>query len=737
MKKSRLIIISNRLPVTAYKSGEDWLLQPSSGGLVSGINAWLATQKNFSESEFIWIGWPGSEIPELNQPVIQEVLMREHKAVPVFLNKHQEDTFYAGFCNRTIWPLFHYFPSFVDFSEKNFESYVEVNQLFANTALQIIEPGDTVWVHDYQLMMLPGMIREKLENLKIGFFLHIPFPTYEMFRLLPLQWQKDLMHGVTGADLIGFHTHDYTHYFMRSVSRSIGYEVNEGKIMTPNRQISVDTFPMGIEFNRYFEGAQSQESLKYFEKIRSEFKETKIVLSLDRLDYSKGIANRLLGFEIFLEKFPEWRGKVILYMVVVPSRANVDQYRKMKAQIDELAGRINGRFGRLDWQPIHYQYRSLSFPELTAIYRASQAALVTPLRDGMNLVAKEYVACQIDDAGILILSEFAGAVRELAEAVIINPNHARDIAQGLHTALTMPNEEKAKRNMAMRQRTKRYDVIRWVTEFLESLDQIKEEQDRLTGILLNEKDLSSIRDSIKKAKKPILFLDYDGTLVDFFPHPNMSKPDVELKKILVDLAKVAPVCIITGRDRASIEDWFDELPVSVIAEHGIWFRPADEQWRRLKNPVISWKDEIHEDLKLISDRLPGSFVEEKEFSLVLHFRNADPEQVNLRIAGITDELKLRSKLYPIQILNGNKIVEIRAAGVDKGSAARDILGQWNIDFVFAAGDDLTDEDLFKGLPENSITIKIGRSGHTSARYRVSDFAAFRNVLTTIANSSSS
>ena len=387
-------------------------------------------------AEHLWVGWPGSNIERsLQEEVVREALAR-FQSYPVFLTEEQMEQFYLGFCNATIWPLFHYFPSYTVYQQPFWEQYKQINQLFADALQSILRPDDVVWVHDYHLMLLPRLLKANQPHLSVGFFLHIPFPSFEVFRMLPGEWRRDILEGLLGADLIGFHTYEYTRHFLQSVLRILGYEYHMSQVLALDHAVRVDTFPMGIDVEKFAGASKNADTEKEIRELKNTLNGVKSILSVDRLDYSKGISNRLEGYELFLESYPEYHGKVALLMVVVPSRIGVVQYDLMKRQIEELVGKINGRFGRVGWTPVVYQYRHVPFSSLAALYAVSDVCLVTPLRDGMNLVAKEYVATT-GDGGVLILSEMAGAAKELPEAIIINPNNRAEIASALKEALQM------------------------------------------------------------------------------------------------------------------------------------------------------------------------------------------------------------------------------------------------------------------------------------------------------------
>ncbi len=384
-----------------------------------------------------------------------------------------------------------------------------------------MQPDDVVWIHDYHLMLLPKLLRDRRPSAQIGFFLHIPFPSYELFRLLPMTWRSEILQGLLGADLLGFHTHDYAQYFLRCVLRVLGHEHSAGRILLPDRLVKVDTFPMGIDFQRFHDAAARAQSVGDRTDLWESLKPFKIVLSVDRLDYTKGILNRLEGYRRFLEDNPSWQEKVVLVLVVVPSRVGVEDYQNTKRQIDELVGKINGEFSAVGWTPVFYQYRFLPFEQLTLLYGASHVALITPLRDGMNLIAKEYTASRPDKTGVLILSEMAGASKELAEAIIINPNSIEEIAAALRLALEMPPQEQIRRNESMQNRLRRYTVVRWAQDFLTQLSSVKVEGARLQSRATGTGSERTARPGFRRAQYRVLFLGYDGTLVAFAHDPQV------------------------------------------------------------------------------------------------------------------------------------------------------------------------------------------------------------------------
>ena len=497
---SRLIIVSNRLPVTIDKQAGALIYHPSAGGLATGLNS-LDDSTNK-----LWVGWPGREVRDLfEQRAIRRDLESQH-LYPVFLSKQEIKLYYEGFSNKTIWPHFHYFIQHTTYDEEYWEAYKKANQHFADEVLAIVQEGDRVWVHDYQLMLLPALIREKHPNISIGFFLHIPFPSYELFRMLP--YREALLKGVLGADQLGFHTYDYMRHFLSAVYRIVGYEHQFGRITVNNRPVNIDVFPMGIDYNKYafpeVKSSQEDDSLK----IKALAKKQKLIISIDRLDYTKGIIQRIRAFEHFLKEYPAYRGRVTLLMLVVPSRSNVDQYKDLKEQIETSVGRINGLFGTFDWVPIQYFYRTLTFSQLTTLYQVAQIAMITPLRDGMNLVAKEYIASkETSKEGVLILSEMAGASNELTEAITVNPQDIENMAESIRIALEMKKPEQAWRLKIMQEKLKKYDVKHWANTFLKVQTQLMEEQKNKSILRLKNNVKKELIEAYKNEKKRLIILD--------------------------------------------------------------------------------------------------------------------------------------------------------------------------------------------------------------------------------------
>ncbi len=720
-RHQRLIMVSNRLPFTARVIEGRVEFSESAGGLATGISAFLDSYKyHFPRSEeHLWVGWPGSTIGEGYREEVKARALAEYRAYPVFLSEADMEIFYLGFCNKTLWPLFHYFPSYTAYEEEYWQQYKQVNRIFSETLRQIVQEDDLVWIHDYHLLLLPQMLREHFSRVHVGFFLHIPFPSFELFRLLPLRWRREILEGLVGSDLIGFHTYEYTQHFLQSVLRVLGVDHYMGQITLPNRVVKVGTYPMGIDFKKFYDASTQPETEIEKQELRKALASAKVILSVDRLDYSKGILNRLQGYELLLETYPEFRGKVVLIMVVVPSRIGVDQYEQMKRQIEECVGKINGRFGSIAWTPILYQFRHLSLYPLAALYSLSDVALVTPLRDGMNLIAKEYVASRRDGTGVLILSEMAGAAKELGEAIILNPNDRVEIANGLKEALEMPLDEQMRRVQIMQKRLRRYDVLRWASDFVNELIAMRDIQQQFNAKLLGKEVRKRLIAAYERATDRLLLLDYDGTLTPLARYPRLAQPSESILEVLKNLSrdKRNTIVLISGRDRKTLQDWFHDLHIALVAEHGFWWKEAEGDWQMLKHVSADWKGRLLPILEQYADRLPGALVEEKEHSIVWHYRAADPEHARSLVAELTDHLVNFTANIDVQVLQGSKVVEVRPAGVNKGLSALHWVSNNRHNFILAIGDDSTDEDLFGILPESAYSIRVGMT-NTRARFNL-------------------
>ncbi|WP_437486197.1 bifunctional alpha,alpha-trehalose-phosphate synthase (UDP-forming)/trehalose-phosphatase [Sorangium sp. So ce1014] len=723
---SRLLIVSNRLPVTVHVDEGDVSVVPSAGGLVTALRG------PHERHGGLWLGWPGdvSRLGAEQRHSLEEQL-EQLGAVPVHLTPDEVSRYYDGFSNGVLWPLFHYLTEKVHLdARRDWESYSEVNERFTEAIVARYRPGDRVWVHDYQLMLVPAMLRRRIPDARIGFFLHIPFPAAEIFRSLP--WREQVLRGMLGADVVGFHTTSYRYHFVYSAARVLGLDPDLETLAYEGRKVRLGAYPVSIDVDEFARLARDEEVRAEARRIRERAQGRKIVLGIDRLDYTKGIPRRLLAIERFLEREPELRSRVRFVQLAVPTREKVDAYADFRRVVNELVGRINGSYATLDDVPIHFLHRSMPMSEVVALYLAADVMMVTPLRDGMNLVCKEYVASRIDDTGALVLSEFAGAAAELIEALPVNPYDIDSVAATIKRALVMPPSEQRVRMQALRRRVITHDVHRWSHGFLSDLERARSAAPAV-GAVRRRADAPQLNTiaSARSAPSLVVMLDYDGTLVPLAAMPELAPPDEEL---IADLRALAArprtqVHVVSGRPREDLERWLGELPISLHAEHGFFSRAGPgEPWVALREASLDWKPRVREILQGFVDRTAGSFIEEKVVSIAWHYRSADPELASHMAREVPAKLDEVLRERDLELIPGRKVLEVRLRGVNKGVIVPRVLATVTPEaMVVALGDDRTDEDLFAALPPTALTVHVG-GGASSAAFQLPDPAAARRFL---------
>lgn len=714
MKQSKFIVVSNRLPVTVSKENGKLVFTESSGGLATAMSS-------VNKSDMLWIGWPGIASEDLTSAEKATVSkeLKKRNCVPVYLNESAIELFYEGYANDTLWPLFHYFQESAVYKQKYWHAYQSANEQFAKVVMRHTDPNATIWVHDYHFLLLPGILRAKCPSLLIGFFLHIPFPSHEIFRLLPER--KEILEGMLGADVVGFHIYDYARHFLSSCLRMLGVESKYGMLDYSGRTILTDAFPIGIDYKKFTSAVASLPVKNETKKINAAYPGQKIIISVDRLDYTKGILHRLEAYGLFLEEHPSFRKKVVLIVVAVPSRTQVKAYRDLRDNVEQIIGRINGTFGTVDWTPISYQFKNLPFNEIVGLYNSADVAVVTPLRDGMNLVAKEYVASKQRSKGILVLSELAGAVDELPESVKVNPNSIKAVKSAIHEALTMSVREKSVRMKKMQQRLATYPVQKWATDFLNQLQQMREYQLQQQMNLVDTNIALQIKSDYTNSSRKLIILDYDGTVRDFVssPLPASAKPSVTLMRLLKNLISEAntTVCIVSGRSKKALDSWFKDMPIILAAEHGAWVKYSNKWESTVSLDFDSYKKPIIKLLRSYDERTAGAEIEEKDYSIVWHYRNVATELAYIRNTNISRDLQALIIGTDIDVNYGEKIIEIKPSVVNKGAVLDMLVAKFKPDFILCAGDDYTDEDMFAVLPEFAYSIKVGQ-GYSNARYQV-------------------
>lgn len=717
----RLLVASNRLPVTLRLEHGEVDARPSSGGLATAM-------RSVSGEGVVWIGWPG-ELGKTTPADLAKV--DEHLAKigtkAVHLSAAEVARFYDGFSNGVLWPLLHYLIEKVRLdAHRDWLAYKAVNERFAKTIAETYEPGDRIWIHDYQLTLVPRMLRDLLPGAPIGFFLHVPFPAEQVFRILP--WREEILRGLLGADLLGFQTAEDAHHFLSAAVRVLGVEHGADSISHEGRTTFIDAFPIGIDAKHFASLAESEGSREEAARIRDSARGRKVALGIDRLDYTKGIPRRLLAIERFLEREPTWRDKVLFLQLAVPTRERVTAYSDFRTSVNELVGRINGQYGAVDFTPLRYLYRSVPEHQVSGMYVAADVMLVTPLRDGMNLVAKEYVASRAQEDGVLVLSEFAGAASELTEAVRVNPNDVERLAGDIKHALTMPLDEQRSRMRSLRARVFQNDVGAWRESFLAALDQATNTTTTKLTTLLPP---SPLVEDLRGAARLGISLDYDGTLVPFAKVPSLAAPDDEVLRLLEHLSNRpgAHVQIVSGRKHEEIEAWFGRFEIELFAEHGLWWRKQPgAPWEMTGAIDTRWQATVLPIFEDTARRTSGSSIERKSNSIAWHFRTCEPEIATRRVGELKKKLAPLLPELGLQALDGARVLEIRAQGVGKMIAAKHLAKVLPAGTrLVAIGDDVTDEDLFGALPDDAVTIHVG-GGMSIARYRLEDPYAVRGFL---------
>jgi trehalose 6-phosphate synthase/phosphatase len=702
-----LVIASNRLPVRLTISGDEIEVSPSAGGLAVALQAVRGDAR--------WVGWPGTVVPEHLERRVTQRLARDH-LTPIFLTESEEQDFYGKVCNDTLWPLFHYFSDRLRITPEAWQRYVEVNVRFAERILEHVEDGSRVWIHDFHLMLVPALLRQRNPTLSIGFFLHTPFPSSEVYRLLP--GREQLLRGVLGADYVSFQIGDYARHFRSSVLRMLGVDSSPDSLELDGRRIGIGVDPIGIDTEGFRATLRHPETARLLADLERQYEGRRLVLGVERLDYTKGIPQKLQAFERFLEQDPSRARTTTMIQVLVPSRLESPEYRAQRDEIELLISRINGRFGQPGSTPVEYLHRNISKPGLVALYRRADVMMVTALRDGMNLVAHEFVLCQSEPGlpgrwrGALLLSELAGAAQVLPGALLVNPWNVDAVVEHLGTALALPARERQRRLETMAKRVEALDTRRWAEGFLSRLGRYSRRDRRgkrppTVDAALQER----LTRRFARARERTILLDYDGTLREFELHPDLAQPTPDIRALLRTLATLpeTTVHIVSGRRRRNLEQWLGRLPIYLCAEHGYLARAPGGEWHPLLDLDLSWLRPIERLLRRVAADVPGAHVERKSCSVAWHYRQAEPEYGSWRARELLNDLHQHLAGAPAEVLAGHQVVEVRALGVDKGVYVRSLFpdGKDTTHFVLGLGDDRTDNDLLDALPPGSVAGHVG------------------------------
>ena len=731
---ARLIVVSNRLPLTLQRTKEGWRTVRSSGGLASAMNPLLG------KTGGDWIGWAGdseAEASEEREAILSDWAENDH-CFAVGLPKGVAAGFYEGYANQTLWPVFHNFPSQLKFDAKDWQGYAEANRIFCEAVVNRYRPNDLIWVHDYHLMLLPRMLRDRLPDAAIGFFLHIPFPSSEIFPVLPRR--EELLEGLLGADLLAFQTHGHLQQFRAAILRVLGMESRIEEVAFGSRPVRLEALPIGIAPEEFTSLLKTDEkTIQQYADWMEQYRGRKVLLAVDRLDYTKGVPERLRAYAQLLRSSPELKEKVILIQIAVPTREGIDTYQELRTEVNRLVGEINGKLGTPEWTPLVYINRSIGRSHLAGLYKLADVCWVGSLRDGMNLVAKEYVACKAEANGVLVLSEFTGAAAEMGEALLINPFDEERTAATIKRALSLDEQERRLRMTALHNRILRNNVFHWGERFLASLEDAVLERGRYIDTQPQTLRPAELRDGYLHSSRRLMVIDYDGTLVPFARRPQQAVPPSTVLDLLRALASESSnrVALISGRSALNLERWFGNIPrLCLVAEHGAEIRtPSASTWESLHSaPPSDWKATVMPILEHFVDRTPGSFVEEKKYALVWHYRMAEPEFGEWLANELASMLEAMLAETELRAFRGEKIVEVKPVWANKGEAFERLLKDFpDPDFLFAAGDDRTDEDLFERLPAHAWSVHVG-PGPTRASYVITDFQFLRRTLDLLATS---
>ncbi len=715
------MIVSNRLPVSIQKVDGRLEFFPSTGGLATGLSS---STKPLGAK---WIGWPGLASDGLTaaEKIYITKELRKRRCYPVFLTQKQIDNYYSGFSNSVIWPLFHGLP-IRPYPKRFWRAYRQANQLFTDEALRISVPGSSIWVHDYHLLLMPAYLSRSGSDHKIGLFQHIPFPASDKLRSLDEAGR--LLAGMLGADLVGFHTRGYTRHFLDACDSLLGLARHEDFVQVNDHAVRVAEFPMGIDYGRFRRTIRQERNRPALNRLRVQYQGRRVILAVDRLDPAKGLIERLQAYQQLLRENLELHGKIVFVMIVVPSRTDVAEYRQLKQRLDSLLLEVTTEFSRADWQPVDLLYQAFPLETIMLYYQLADVAFIAPLVDGMNLVAKEYVASKPQGNGALVLSSTAGAAEELRDAIQVDPTKRSSVVNGLRRALNLSKQELQTRARRMQRHIEQFSVQHWAHSFLDTLQRPREVRHPLPKALTPRR-LGVLMAAYHRAAKRLILLDYDGTLREFVNDPMAAKPTTQILRTLRRLGDNPgnEVVLVSDRERHNLDSWFGTLPLALAAEHGAFFRRrGGKNWHRTSQTDSSWQEPVKDLFEYYAAATPGALVEQKNAALVWHYRAASPYQAQKSLVAIHRLLKPLLTRYGLIAKSGNKVLEVHPSDIGKGN----VIQEWLIhdhDFVLCIGDDTTDEDMFRALPAGAYGVKVG-SGSTAARFRVKNVAAVVGLL---------
>ncbi|PLB51733.1 putative alpha,alpha-trehalose-phosphate synthase subunit Tps2 [Aspergillus steynii IBT 23096] len=668
---------------------------------------------------------------------------RYGKISPVWLSAESEvpdDTItladqgrWRRYAERELYPLLHYKqhgPTDGRSERKWWADYVRMNRLFADRIAQEYREGDIVWIHDYHLFLLPSMLRQRIPNIYIGFFLHAPFPSSEFMRCLAKR--KEVLTGVLSANMLGFQTFSYSRHFSSCCTRVLGFDSNSAGVDAYGAHVAVDVFPIGIDAKAIQKIAFGNPDIeKAVVGIRKLYAGKKIIVGRDRLDSVRGVTQKLQAFELFLERYPEWRDKVVLIQVTSPTSVEEEkEENKIASQISNLVSTINGRFGSLSFAPVKYYPQYLSPQEYFALLRVADVGLITTVRDGMNTTSLEYIICQENNHSPLILSEFSGTAGTLSSAIHINPWDTAGVAGAINQALEMAPEPRQSQHQKLFKHVTSNTVSAWSQQFLTRLLTNLSSFDQ--SVATPALDRAKLLKQYRKARKRLFMFDYDGTLTPIVKDPQAAIPSDRVLRTIKSLAADPrnAVWIISGRDQAFLDEWMGHIPeLGLSAEHGCFIRkPRSDDWENLaERSNMGWQREVMETFQHYTERTQGSFIERKRVALTWHYRRADPEYGAFQARECRKHLEETvGKRWEVEVMAGKANLEVRPTFVNKGFIATRLVNEYGTgpgkapEFILCSGDDFTDEDMFRALakfdlPQGHVfSVTVGASSKQTA-----------------------
>ncbi len=713
-----MVIVANRLPFDLEQQPDGTTkARQSPGGLVTALEPILSARKG------AWIGWAGT--PDVDLEPTETDGLHLH---PVRLSADDVDRFYEGFSNSTLWPLYHDAVVESQFHRDWWESYQRVNLRFAERAAEVAAPGATVWVHDYQLQLVPQMLRELRSDVRIGFFLHIPFPPGELFNRLP--WRDQILHGLLGADLIGFQLTGGSRNFVRLTRGRLNLSSSGGLLDYQGRSIRVGAFPISIDAGAQSALAATPAAHEAARRIRVDLGgPSKIILGVDRLDYTKGIDIRLRAFGELLRAGDPVAKDAVLIQIATPSRERVDSYRKTREDIERQVGSLNGDFGRIGRPAVHYIHQSLPREQLASFYVAADVMMVTPLRDGMNLVAKEYVASRVDGGGVLLLSEFTGAAKELRSAIQVNPFDTDGVKDGLRKALTQAPRQSRSAMRILRRQVLTHDVDRWAADFLAALegarDEVAEARNRLGP------DVLEAIAGVSLVPRLLVATDFDGTLAPIVDDPATARALPTTLESLRTLAGIpgTEAAVISGRSLDDLHAMLgDTGRIRLVGSHGA--ERAGQSGSPLSSTAAQRLARLHRALQAIVSEYPAVRLEPKPSGVAVHFRGADPDDAEAVNAAIISD---PAQWAGVSVLRGKMVLELSVVATDKGRALTELIHESHCSVTIFIGDDVTDEHAFTALSAGDVGVKVG-AGETAAGLRLAGPGRVADLLMVLAAS---